>query len=409
MVTKHGNTTSELLMAHAPELWQLPSTHTKTAKLQVFLPHLTHANLNDALLEEVKAAAKTPQSDLSLSTLTAILACNPSVDSNNAQALCIAISAANQTIVDALLECKPSPASLSTAFPCAIRLEDPAHRFTFTKRLIDAGAPKWDSTRALAYCVEHLTADITLITLLTNNADISDGIALGKAVKVESSVIVQLLIAKGGSTPTAVDQAFVQSMSASDRGQRLSIARILLGTKKVTADGVSAALVSAVDDVDPALVRLLIEAGAILEDCHSSGVIKASRMGCVDMLSLLLSGMKEPNKEMLESAFQAATGVADLKLRTAVLRTLLDKGVAGRVVDEQLVSASRYGDRGHEMLKMLLSRGANPNYMGGESVCAAVRSANLPNLDLLLGLGATKGKQVRPSTLPIYGYEGAAH
>ena len=89
--------------------------------------------------------------------------------------------------------------------------------------------------------------------------------------------------------------------------------------------------------------------------------------------------------EVLQEAFQAATQVGDLKSRAVIFEMLLTKGVRGEVVDEQLASAARYGEAGNGVLRVLLDAGADPNFGGGEAVCAAVRSAFLENLELLLG------------------------
>ncbi|PKS07338.1 hypothetical protein jhhlp_005940 [Lomentospora prolificans] len=396
LLLKLSKPSTELVREHLTGLMKLPSTHTKTTKLQAFLPSLTQADLDEALILEVTSASQTDADDLSLSTLTTLLAAKADVNASKARALCLAISSANKDIVDPLLKAKPSTQSLQLAFPHAIHSQDPQHRFAFAKRLIKAGAPKLEATRALVYCIDAHTTDMPLLTLLAEHGDISDGIALKRAIRKESPPIVALLLKKAKSPMRDTDKSFQQAMEIKDRSARLDIAKLLLKSN-VPEAAISAGLLTAVNDVDYALGKLLTSVGASLADCDSHGIVKASRSGSPEMLAMLLGGLPEPKKELLEEAFQAATEVGDLKIRTPILEMLLEKGVSGDVVNEQLISAARYGENGHEMLRMLLAAGATPNYNDGEAVCVAVRSATLPNLELLLGRELANPNQEKPS------------
>ncbi|SPN98459.1 uncharacterized protein DNG_01503 [Cephalotrichum gorgonifer] len=396
MLLRHGRPSPELVRKHLATLMALPSTQSKTTKMQAVLPQTTPDDRNEMLVQEISSATKTPDEDLSLSPLTMLLSAKADVNTHKGRALCIAVAAANSAIVSALLDANPSPETVQLAFPHAIHNQDATNRRAFTERLIAAGAPKREITRALAYCVDTHTSDLSLLTLLVAHSDTSDGIALTKAIRKESPEVVELLLLKGTSPPDILDKALQQCMEVSNRDARLEMSNLLLA-KGVNAAAISSALLAAVNDVDFALGKVLIEAGGNLADCDSQGIVRACHSGSLDMLSLLLSGMPEPNMEVLREAFQAATDVGDLKARAVIFEMLLGKGVTGEVVDEQLVSAARYGEAGSEMLRVLLIAGADPNYNGGEAVCAAMRSAFLGNLELLLGRGFCHESQKRPS------------
>lgn len=384
MLLKHGQPPAELVRKHLETLTALPSTQSKTTKMQALLTHATEDDRSEMLVQEVSSATNTPAEDFSLSPLAMLLSAGADVNAHKGRALCLAVGAGNAAIVTALLGADPEPETLQLAFPHAIHNRGAGERFAFTEMLVQAGVPRRESTRALAFCVDTYTEDLKLLTLLVENADISDGIALGKAVRRGSPRAVELLLEKGTSSQEALDKALGLCMAVKDRGARLEICNILLA-RGVGPAAVSAALLAAVNDVDFELGKVLIEAGGNLAECDSQGIVRACRSGSLDMLSLLLTGMPEPNMGVLQEAFQAATDVGDLRARTVIFEMLLRKGVSGEVVDGQLVSAARFGEAGGGMLRVLLAAGADVDFNGGEAVCAAVRSAFLGNLELLLG------------------------
>lgn len=393
MLLKHGRPSAELVRKHLSTLTGLPSTQSKTAKMQALLPQTTPEDRNEMLVQEVSAATQTPADDFSISSLNLLLSAKADVNAHKGRALCLAVAAANPAIVAALLEKKPDPETIQLAFPHAIHNRGARDRFSFTRQLIKAGAPKREATRALAYCVDTYAEDLGLLTMLVENGDTSDGIALIKAVHKGSRRVVGILLDKGTSPQEVLDRAFRECTEVKDREARLEIANLLLA-KDVGPAAVSAALLAAVNDVDFELGKVLIEAGGNLEECDSQGIVRACRSGSLEMLSLLLTGMPEPKMELLQEAFQAATDVGDLETRTVIFEMLLRKGVRGEVVDGQLASAARYGEGGNGVLRVLLGAGADPNFGDGEAVCAAVRSAFLGNLELLLGREVCHESQV---------------
>lgn len=384
MLLKHGQPSADLVRKHLETLTALPSTQSKTVKMQALLPQTTEDDRSEMLVQEVSSATDTPPEDFSLSPLEMLLSAGADVNAHRGRALCLAVGAGNDAIVKALLGSEPEPETLQLAFPHAIHNRGKEERFAFTEMLVRAGVPRRESTRALAFCVDTYTDDLELLTLLAENADIEDGIALGKAVKRGGSAVVRLLLGKGTSSQEVLDKALLGCMEVKDREARLEMCNLLLASG-VGPAAVSSALLAAVDDVDFELGKVLIEAGGNLAECDSQGIVRACRSGSLDMLSLLLTGMPEPNMGVLQEAFQAATDVGDLRARTVIFEMLLGKGVGGEVVDKQLVSAARFGEAGSGMLRVLLGAGADVDFNGGEAVCAAVRSAFLGNLGLLLG------------------------
>ncbi|CAI4214874.1 unnamed protein product [Parascedosporium putredinis] len=353
LLLKLSKPSKELIRTHLANLMNLPSTDSKTTKLRAFLPSLSQDELNEALVLETAAALKTDPDHLTLSSLATLISTKADVDSLNARAL--------------------------SSLPHTIHNKDPKSRLDFAKRLIRAGAPKLEATRALAYCIEVHTDDIPLLTLLAEHGDISDGIALMKAIRKESPTVVALLLEKADRPISALDKSFEQAMKIADQPTRLEIAQLLLKSE-ISDSVISAGLLTAVSDVDFSLGKLLISAGASLADCDSRGIVNASRSGSPEMLAMLLSGLPEPKRSSSRKRFKQQR-----------------KGVSGDVVDEQLISAARYGESGHDMLRVLLAAGATPNYDNGESVCVAIRSAILPNLELLLGRELTRMSQERPN------------
>ncbi|MBE3048433.1 ankyrin repeat domain-containing protein, partial [Candidatus Bathyarchaeota archaeon] len=317
MLLKHGHPSAELVRKHLETLTALPSTQSKATKLQSLLPQTTPDDRDEMLVQEVSSATQTPAEDFSIASLNLLLSAKADVNALKGRALCLAVAASNGDIVAALLERKLDAETIQLAFPHAIHNRHDRDRFSFIRQLIKAGASKMEATRALAYCVDTYTEDLGLLTLLVENGDTSDGIALVKAVRKGSRRVVGILLEKGTSPQEVLDKAFRECIEVKDREVRLDIANLLLA-KDVGPAAISTALLAAVNDVDFELGKVLIEAGGNLEECDSQGIVRACRSGSLEMLSLLLTGIPELKMELLQEAFQAATDVGDLKARTII-------------------------------------------------------------------------------------------
>jgi hypothetical protein len=271
-------------------------------------------------------------------------------------------------------------------------------RFTFTRKLLDAGTPGLEVNRALTFAIASHPDDLPLLRTLVGKADTSDGEALMVAIAKARYEIIELLITKAEQPKPVIEEAFEAAMKVQDWTVRLDTVKLLLSVNPDMA--ITAALPTAAGDGDVALARLLMENSADLRDFGDKAIVEACQSGSCDMLQMLLSCKWETKQDVLEKAFQAATQVGDLTTRARIFEALLATGgIMGEVVDAQLLSAARYGDDGRQILEILLRAGANPDYGGGEAICAATRSAFMLSIKALLGLVDLGTRQVTSASL----------
>lgn len=395
-VLRAGRATAETMGFAVQAMAEIPSSKEKADKLESILKRTKPKDsLNSLLGSEVQAILQCPPQERTLVVLKALLAAGVNINANKAAALCYAVACADSTITDVLMAAKPSAQSLAAALPHAIRLGQ-ADRLIFVQKLLDAGVPRAEANRALVHVIG--SGDLALINMLITRADTSDGEALMKAIKVADVPILELLLRKSKQyTAALVNGAFAEVAKVEDEEARRSIYDLLL---QAGASGpvVSDALVVAARAGDVKLGVTLIENGASADYQEGQAVVEACGAGTLDVLKVLLSSRTAIKNETLERGFQAATEVRDLKRRGSVFRLLLDKGVSGRVVDEQLVSAARYGDEAIDLVRLLLQYGASTDHNGGEAVHNATRCAFLGILEVMLAIAPVGDKQRKPST-----------
>lgn len=404
LVLNLGRPTGETLSRCLDELSPIPSTEGKTWKLKAILSKSNKTeDLSGFLVNEIQALLRDNTRQPSLSTLKLLLESGADPNAYQAAALCHAVAAADTQLSELLFECnnQPSPASLSSALPHALRIPDLMDRITFAKKLVDAGAFPKEVNRALIHAIKKHTGDFALVKVLACAADASDGEALALAVSKESPETVDLLLIFTKHTQESRNAALEMAMKIRDWTPRIQICRHLL-TAGVSPQAASNALLTAARDGDLELGDALIAHGASISNQDGQAVIEACRGGSVEVLDVLLKGDLATQKITLERGFQAATEIGDLNKRAMIFKRLLHKGVTGEVVDAQLISAARYGEGGQEVLRVLLAAGADPNYSNGEAVYAATRSAFVGNLELLLGLWHEGGNQVSAPSHDAY-------
>lgn len=376
----------------------IPSTPGKAVKLESILKRTKQKEtLNGLLVTEVDAILRSPPEQRTLVVLKALLAAGVDVNAQRGIALCHAVAAANSTITDVLFAAKPSTASLQAAMPHALKIQDPAERFTFTTRLLGLGVPASEANEALVYAITAYPDDFPIINSLVAKADTSHGEALSAAVRKGSAVLVELILTRSKKKSAAsLNGSFAEAIEIQDQEIRTSICELLL---KAGASGqvVSDALLAAAGSGDLTLGNMLLHHGASVDHQDGQSVVEACRVGSPDVLQMLLSTKAVVKKETLERGFQAATEQGDLKQRASVFRLLLDKGISGPVVDAQLVSAARYGDDAIDLVKLLLRFGASTDYNDGEAVYNATRCAFLGILEMMLCMSPAGGTQQRPS------------
>jgi hypothetical protein len=390
---KHGPDTITYCL---DSLAALPPTDSKALKLGVILDKSQRKlNLDNLLVQEVQILVQDEIGNASFLMLHKLLDCGADPNAHKARALCSAVFAARETVVDALFSCQksPTPASLAAALPQALKIAEPMNRLAFTKTLVEAGAPRQEVNRALIHAINHFISDIALIGVLAGSADASDGEALALAVSKEAPEILDLLLSRIKHSPESRDSCLEKAMKITDWTCRLNICK-RLAKAGVTPRAASNALLVAARDGDLELGDILIAYGASISTNGGQAIIEACRGGSVEVLDVLLKSNTDTEKSTLERGFQAATEVGDLNKRAMIFQRLLKRGVSGDVVDIQLVSAAKSGEDGHEVLRVLLAAGADPNFNNGEAVVAATRSAFVSSLELLLGLWHEGGNQV---------------
>ncbi|KAL2190248.1 hypothetical protein L209DRAFT_798394 [Thermothelomyces heterothallicus CBS 203.75] len=421
LILRHGRPNPDSIYRGLELVAGLSTDPSKPAKLAALLRYRpTPEFLNAILFKEVQTLLALPPASRSLSSLRALLAAGADVNAHKAAALCCAVKAADAPIVDLLFggggggggaspTARPSPASLAAALPQSLNISDPMDRLAFTQRLIRAGAPPAEATRALIYAITAHPADLPLITLLAEHADHQSfpsgkkqGGALLVAVEGGNVEAVKVVLEKGAGRygKAVLGAALREAVSAQvvpDGNKRVGITKALL-KRGVDAGAVADALLVAAREGDLELGRLLVEHGASVEHREGQAIVEACSGGSAEVLKMLLGGKGEVKMETLIKGFQAAAAqVGDLGKKADVFRLLLDKGVAGEVVDAQLVSAAKCGIEGERLVRLLLEFGASVDYDAGEAIWNATRSAILGSLKLMLGVEKVGERQKTPS------------
>ncbi|KAB5577900.1 hypothetical protein GE09DRAFT_1087735 [Coniochaeta sp. 2T2.1] len=408
-ILQKGNATPDTLLIAFHTVSELPTSPAKAVKIESMLRRTKHKDsLDAALVKEVLSVLDIRLEPRELGITQSLLAAGADVNAQQAAALRAAVAKADAPVTDLLFTASPNPVSLQATLPCALKIPDLMDRLAFTKKIIEAGAPPSEANRALCHAVQTYPDDISLISVLASRADLTDGEALSKSIKLGRVDLVEILLldARKRYPPATLNAIFTSpAMRTPDRTKRVAICTLLLQAG-VSGPAVSDALLSAAVDGDTALGAVLLQrGGANVEHRDGKAVLEACRAGAVDVLSMLLtsssssppSQIKIKNKTLAQG-FQAATQVGDLAKRADVFRLLLEKGgVTGEVVDAQLVSAARFGADGERLVRLLLEFGADVNYNNGEAVWTATRSAILGSLSLMLGVEGFGERQKRPS------------
>ncbi|KAM0496147.1 hypothetical protein ACHAP8_007713 [Fusarium lateritium] len=399
LVLTIGKHSHDTISSCLDTLGTLSPTDSKALKFGVIINISPRKlNLDSLLVQEVQGIVQDETGQASFAMLNKLLDSCADPNTHKARALCCAVAAARETVVDALMGCqrRPTEASLAAALPHALKIPEPMNRLTFTKTIVEAGAPPREVNRALIHAINNFNSDIALIGILASFADASDGEALALAVSKEAPETLDLLLSRIKHSSESRDSCLEKAMKITDWTCRLQICK-RLAKAGITPEAASNALLVAARDGDLELGDVLIAYGASISTNGGQAIIEACRGGSVEVLDVLLKSNADTEKSTLERGFQAATEVGDLNKRAMIFQRLLKRGVSGDVVDIQLVSAAKSGEDGHEVLRVLLAAGADPNFSNGEAVVAATKSAFVDGLELLLGLWHKGGNQKKPS------------
>ncbi|KAI0478611.1 hypothetical protein GGR56DRAFT_631021 [Xylariaceae sp. FL0804] len=374
----------------------LPISSDKSAKLSSLLRRVPSRNaVTGALIQEVSRIAKSRSQERTFTSIKALLANGADVNACNGEALCQAVAAVNMQLVDILFTASPAPMALAFAMPHALHIRDPMDRLTFAQKILHGGIPPSEVNRALVFAVRMYPDDIPLINALLTFANTEDGLALLEAINKERQDVVELILRQKSFPVDILNNGFMHA-AKNKRTRSISCHSLL----KAGASGpvVADALLAAAAERDLDFGTVLVRNGGSVEHRDGQAIVEACQLGAIDVLEMLLAGSTQATQQTLQRGFQAATQLGDLKRRTKVFELLLQVGVTGEAVDVQLVSAVRYGDDASDLVKLLLSYGASPDYNDGEAVQKATRSAFLDNLRLLLGIVDVGGRQKKPSS-----------
>ena len=415
LVLELGKPDATSLDAGLKALSQVSPSSGKAAKLKTILQRAKPMDtISGLVIEEVKILLKTEPPKRDFSFLKILLANGADVNAKNSEALGRAVAAADMQVVDILFSAGPNPNSLAFAMPHALRIRNQEHRMTFAQRILEGGIPASEVNRALVFAVKTHADDMALVSALLARADTEDGQALIEAIKAERQQIVDLLLRHKSFSVAVLNSGFAHAACWKDRRSRSASCSSLLQAG-ASGDVVSDALVTAASDRDLDFGSILVRGGGRAEHRDGQAVVEACRSGAADVLEMLLArkgdtkdaGGKSKDSDgkvsqpTLRKGFQAATEVGDLNRRAEIFRLLLEAGVDGEVVDAQLVSAVRFGESGEELLRLLISHGASPDYNDGEAVDKATRSAFLGSLGMLLAIVDVGGRQMRPSSFTL--------
>lgn len=395
----------------------MPTDAAKAAKMSLLLRHTKQKEHLDVLLyNEVQTILQTnPLDTRNYDVVSTLLSAGADINAHTAAAFCCAVKAASVPLTDLMLHVKPTPDSLAAALRHSLNIPTPIDRQSFTRKLVEAGAPPSEVNRALNYALHAHSSDYALIELLASYADSTDGKALSfAAIDKQDSRAVELILAKSSRKyPTAVlNTVFTQAVQLSSKSHDFENANKICSSllqRGVSGVEISDALITAAADGNLHLVERLMSHGANLEHKDGQAVVEACKSAAIPVLSALVGrpaastaiamSQASVKKQTLVKGFEAASvSVTELKDRTEVFRILLAQGVDyGEVVDRQLVAAGTYGDEGEPLVRLLLSYGADPDFNSGEAIWNATRGAALKSLKLMLGVETTTERQKKPS------------
>ncbi|KAK4163221.1 Serine/threonine-protein phosphatase [Cladorrhinum sp. PSN259] len=413
LIIQSGNPTPDTVSKSLTALCEQSHGSSKPQKVDTILRRCTTRHkkqLNDILFKEVQSLLKVPPKSRQLSIISSLLSSGADVNSLKAGAFCLAIKAADQSLVDLMFKYSPTPTTLATALPHSLNILDAMDRLAFTQRLIDEGCPAEEANRALVYAIsaQHTSNDLSLIKLLVGHADASNGDALLTAVKQGNPDVVSIVLAPQQYVGAVMEATLQEALAIQAKPARLQICKSLVQKGPISPKILSTALLSAAAEADLDLGTLFLDHGAQADHQSGQAIISACTSGSTSILVMLLS-KAPPSPQTLDSAFQAASQTPSIPTRESMFSLLLPHKPSLDILNTQLIESSKLTPHGETLVSLLLEHGADPNHNSGEAVWNATRSNNLSSLELLLKssqrldkvtlLRALKGsKSLDPST-----------
>lgn len=312
-------------------------------------------------------------------------------DTSDGEALLSAVKKGNAIMAELILTRakKHATARLNESFTAAVAIPNPDARRTITELLLKAGASGPVVSDALLDASRQ--GDMSLGTvLLSHGASVNyqDGACIVEACRAGAPDVLQMLLtSKTTLQPDALERAFQAATEVSDLHQRARIFRLLLDHGGVTGAVVNAQLVSAARYGDDAkeLVGLLLRGGASVDYNDGEAVYNATRCAFLGILEMmLLQPDKKPAPATLVRALKACSKLSG-EPRFQVMQWLFTAGLpVGEDVHIALNKAVNEEVFSLELVKLLLSHGANPTALGCKSLVDVAGRMNAVVLELFL-------------------------
>jgi ankyrin repeat protein len=383
-----GSLTEETIGKSLACALQLPITdRLRCRKVEAILRRTrTQPVLDDALIGEIRLVLSV-KGDLSV--VQKLLSAGADVNAANGAPVCFAVDDAR--IMHLILTKRPTPHSLSMAFPIAMTLQDPA-RYDLCEKLLKAGATGEEISKALFVATKEGRPALALMQLLLPRADVNhnEGRVFRLVIRRSFSEGLDLLLAQRPVMPSTLTKirAFQEAMAIKSKEDRYSVVQKLLGAS-IRKDAMSDALITAVNHADLPLAELLLQSGASVDHAGGQAVLAAASSGNGEILGLLVLGSRghKPTLSTLTTGFGGAMALKDRDgdAYFLVLKILLDAGLRGEAVDAALVEAVTAGDANLRMTELIYSNGASVEWQDGEALDVAVRSGSIETLSILLG------------------------
>lgn len=330
------------------------------------------------------------------------------IDHSNGKALRLAIETAPEHIVARLLDMQPDVRSLVAAFPAAIALADKDNQLRRVKMLMAGGARGDVVDQALIQAVDgggSTNRETIEVFLMQSSVNYCEGQVLIHCIRALDTDTLRLLLAKGPNQ-TAISTAARAAFSLSGP-QRHSFFELLVTFLSPGDLGIGLFQLSREADLDLALIRKLLEAGARVE--HQGGVCLVHAASTYHSQLLELLGAFAKDEALYSQAFGSAldasanwTAIDNMP----VFQYLLNHGARGKKISDAVGQAASKFEFG--MLQALADCiGVNNDIFSSAYVVATTQSPawldikHSDTMELLLAHGATGEAVAKSLSLAI--------
>jgi ankyrin repeat protein len=279
--------------------------------------------------------------------------------SGNGGALQLAIIRKDKQSLRTLLNAKPSPQTLSQAFPLLQQNYSPPERLDVARILLQSGAHGQEVDQALVDAVADTShsRDAALITELAQhgaNVNFDNGKVIQLAAAHADLALLQLLC-KSSPSSQSTSAALPHTFATNGRRHPTTLP----------------------------MMRVLLSNG--IEESHASEALRTAVNGGPENLDIIKC-LLDADARLLGIAFQYATGLENTHQKAQILRSLLERGIRQDVLDDALATETHHVVSNHDstVLELLLEHGASVNHKNGEPLAVGVTSGSSVITRLLL-------------------------